>query len=586
LDGVSDYVRSYWLANSGRRKADMITKRVVIPHRAILVVLFAACPAHGDLYTDGVLTLDWLVDSADEIHRVRFVPRESDGGLVSEPLETLKPKSGESALKREDVARLRPPRSPRSGEWLFFVRLTEIGQAALVRGVSLEHPMASYRTAAFTRNGTPLRDRDSILAATKARIALGRSLPARCDQTAVEAMIGHAPSSGRTDLPWAAYPFGDPAPLQQYLGGMLVRISCEDWDNEGPYDVDTWLNVAVVPVEPGDHERLLEAARLGEKYKGPPRYCHPIACLVNFPGKRTEEFLHEVQQNPRARRTDELTAAHVLSYFHYHLEATDPLNNQLVGSWRLEGQRERIDIELEKDNTFTATAWDFRWDQETKEIPCRTWRGKGYWVVRDGKLSILRSHYGMRRSKSWHRNEREIFANKPILEVTDTAVVLKSGPPMTRKPATPPPYAKSPSPDHIEIRRDLADCPRFGGPPSYRFLSFGVASDGESYAAEFRNPYRQKVTLLFANYEYWTDDAKKQNIQPVLFHYYDEQKKVDYYYEVSRRSNDEQLLAGIVRRAFIERGGLKRDDMEPRERLKWLEARLRDRQPVVEKPKE
>ena len=44
----------------------MITKRAVIPHRAILVVLFAACPAHGDLYTDGVLTLDWLVDSADE----------------------------------------------------------------------------------------------------------------------------------------------------------------------------------------------------------------------------------------------------------------------------------------------------------------------------------------------------------------------------------------------------------------------------------------------------------------------------------------------------------------------------------------
>jgi hypothetical protein len=447
--------------------------------------------------------------------------------------------------------------------------------------------MASYKTAAFTRNGTPMRERDAILKATKARIALGRTLPPRFDQTSVEAKIEQAPSSGRRVCPSDAYPFGDPAPLEQYLGGMLVRISCDDWDDpdNGPYDADTWLNVAVVPVEPDDHERLIKAVRLGEEYKGSPRFCHPLPCLVNFPGKRTEEFLREVQQDPKARRNDDsIIAAYLLCYFHYRLEVTDPMNEELVGSWRLEGQRERIDIELEKDNTFAATAWDFRRDPDTKEMPCRTWRGKGCWVVRDGKLSIFRSHYRIR--DKWYTNEREIFAHKPIVKVAEKAVVLKGGPPMTRKAAPPPPYAKSPAPKHIEIRRNLEDCPRFGGTQRLTFSHYDMVFDGGSYGAEFRNQDRRKVTLLFANYEYWTDEAKRQNVQPALFYYNDAWKKANYYYEIARQSNEEQRVAGMVKRASVRPVGPKRDVMEPRERLKWIEARLRDRKPVVKLPKE
>jgi len=573
--------------------------RLPMPLGASLVLLFAACSAHGDLYTDGVLTLDWLVDSADEIHHVRCVPSESDGGVVSEPLETLKPKSGKSALKREEVARLRPPMGPeRSGEWLFFVHLSKQSQAALSRGISLDHPMASYRTAAFTRDGKHLRDRDAIFKTTKARIALERKLPPRCDRRGVEVMIEQAPSGGRRIFPADAYPFGDPAPLEQYLGGMLVRISCGDWDDpdNGPYDADTWLNVAVVPVEPDDHEQLIKAARLGEEYKGTPRYCHPLPCLVNFPGKRTEEFLHEVRQDPKARRNfDSLMAAYLLWYFHYRLEVADALNKQLVGSWRLEGQHERIDIELQKDNTFTALAGD--WPNPsynsvfTRENPRRTGYSKGYWVVRDGELSIFRSRHRTRKELNWEKNERQIFADKPILKVTETAVVLKDGPPMKRRPPAPPPYAKSPSPEHIQIRRDLADCSRLNGTQRLVFLSYEEVAGGESYAAEFRNADHQKITLLFAGYEYLTDAAKEQNVQPILFHdhgvwkkYHDTWKKKDYVYEIVRRSNEEQRILAMVKRASVDPAGQKRDGMEPRERLKWIEARLRDRQPVVKQP--
>jgi len=544
----------------------------------MLAVLITACTARGDLYTDGVLSLDWLVDSADEIHRVQFVSRESDGGVVSEPREVLKPKSGKSALKTEDVARLRPPlRPPRSGEWLLFVHLNENGQAALVRGIHLDHPMVSYRTAAFTREGKPLRDRDAILGAVKARIALGRHLPPRCNQMAVEALRRLAHSNGRISSPTSSYPFGKPAPLEQFLGGMLVRISCDDWDQNGPYDHDTWLNVAVVPVEPDDHERLLEAARLGEQYKGSPRYCHPIPCLVNFPGEKTEEFLRGMLQDPNARRShDSLIAAYVLWYFHYRLDVTDPLNEKLVGEWRLEGQRERIDVELEKDNTFTAKAWDWNplsdsW--HTKEIPRRTWQGKGYWVVRDGRLSIFRTHAGR------SNNEREIFADKPILKVTRTNVVLKGGPSMTRKEAAGPPYAKTPSPKHIKIRLDLADCRGFFH--SRRLVFVGFDFDSGSYAAEFRNQYREKVALLFPSHAYWTDEAKKQNIQPALFHFHDDRERVDYYYEILRRSDEERRFAAILQRATVARDWEKPYDMEPQERLEWVQARLRDRQPVV-----
>ena len=416
----------------------MITTFRIAGCCAVLAALLAGDAARGDVCSDGVLCLDWLVDSSDEIHRVRLVPGDGDTPPVYEPLATLKPPSPEPTLAPGEVDRMSipwlyaDPEAMQGGEWLLFVRLAENRTPRITKGINLSQPMASYATAAFTREGKPIRGRDEILAALNARIRLGRRVPPKCDRDAVDELIKTAPSGGHVD--WSStYPYGDPAPLEKFLGGVLIRIDCDYWNQEGPHNHDTWINVAVVPVEPEDRERLLEAARLGEEYKGSPRYCHPIYNLVNFPDKKTEEFLWQTLRDSKEVYSERRSvAAYLLSYFIYRLESTDPLNKKLVGPWRLEGQRERIDVDFKEDNTFTATGYDFPYPH-TREDPRLAWRGKGHWVVRNGKLSIGRTHAWGWGNKDWVKNSRDIFYYKPIKKVTPTEVVLEGGPPMKRR---------------------------------------------------------------------------------------------------------------------------------------------------------
>ena len=46
-------------------------------------VLLTVGTARGDLYTAGVASLDWLVDSSDEIHLVRLARSESVRPLLA-----------------------------------------------------------------------------------------------------------------------------------------------------------------------------------------------------------------------------------------------------------------------------------------------------------------------------------------------------------------------------------------------------------------------------------------------------------------------------------------------------------------------
>ncbi len=399
----------------------MSTRARTLLWQAYIAAILATGTAYGDLYSHGVLTLDWLVDSSDEIYLVHYVTRGSDGGLNAELRESLKPRGGKSPLATKDLARLRPPRcTTHAGDWLLFVRVLTDGRRRVVRGIDLQHPRESFKTAAFRKNGEPIEDPDAILAAVQSRIRLGRRLPAKCDRFAVDELIRFAQTNGSQSILEETSPYGDPAPLERFLGGMLIRIGF-DWSS------DIWLCVAVVPVEPVDHNALLEAAREKEWRQGASRFCHPVPCLINFPGQRTEQCLREIVREDRSRRFDDVASARaVLTYLRYRMPLTDPLNAKLIGSWQLDGQRERIDLEFAADNTFTAQAYDFP-GSRSRENPRKTWRGTGFWAVHDGRLSVFRSH-------AWSgRNERTIFQDKLVKQLTPTEVRLEGGPLMRRK---------------------------------------------------------------------------------------------------------------------------------------------------------
>jgi hypothetical protein len=212
------------------------------------------------------------------------------------------------------------------------------------------------------------------------------------------------------------------------LGGFPVAIDCDQWSTP-PSDEGLHLVWAVVPADAEFYATLCEEA---DPRTRPARFQdltkQSVLALVNYPGRETERFLKDLLTLPQ-QDPSKPAARRVLKYFLYHLEPTDPLNGELVGQWRLSGQNELIDLSLEDDNTFAATA-DRRPRDESQE-PRRIWTGKGCWIVRDRQLSLHRTHILI--GGEWQQNERTIFESKPIREVRPTSVVLEAGPPMDRR---------------------------------------------------------------------------------------------------------------------------------------------------------
>ena len=412
----------------------------------LLVVALSAHLTKADLYADGVLSTDWLVDSSDEIHRVRFVALDKGHGLMAEPLDLLKPQA-KKAVREDYLKTLRVPMSAKpSEEWLLFLRRNDSSDLRLIRGINLTRPLASYHSAAFTREGTPLQNHKTILNTIETRVHLKRILPLRCDRDAVDKMIGtegRFQVHNRTIRGYADMElFGLPAPLDRYLGGVLIAIDCWHWDQDGPNDCDTWVHRMVVPVESEDRSPLFEAARLIKQRRDTPRYFDPICELVNFPGKETESLLKEIIAKEKKKTAVNYTerrrnAEYVLHYLLFCHEATDPLNETLVGKWQLEDPC-MIDATFEKDNTYTATEYFVANDANGQTlIPKRQGRlngySKGHWVVRKGRLTIYRTHHRTCSTGDWVPWSYDVFMQEPIIKVTANVVVLEDGKLMKRK---------------------------------------------------------------------------------------------------------------------------------------------------------
>ena len=405
-----------------------------------VTVLASARLTYGDLQTANVFSLEWLVDSSDEIHLVQIVPLDANGQLAVKPLRALKTHRERLRLgtpsadlastlqgyveTRRWKGRPSEMRPSENEEWILFMRGKYTGSFIWSRnvfyGINLTQPLKSYMTAAIPREGKPLADRDTIVGAVEARVQLNRQLPPLADREATEKlrlggdlwspMMQSSRAEGQSST-W----------LKAHLGGTLVRIDCDYWD--------TWLDWALVPVEPEDHVQLLEAARQEADSTQRSKFRNPILALVNFPGEETQACLQDIRAG-RPSHTARMSAGLVLHFFIYHLEPTDPLNQKLLGRWRLEGLNEIIDLTFTRDQTFVATA--FSRPREKHEESQHLWDGQGYWIVRDGELSITRTH--AREGLSWRIGpQRELFRSKKIERVTPTEVVLHGGPPMKRR---------------------------------------------------------------------------------------------------------------------------------------------------------
>ena len=397
--------------------------------------------ALGDLYTAGVLSFEWLVDSSDEIHRVRFFAVDGKCELAAEPLETLKPASGHAEGSPLATPKSLPPISRKPGEeWLLFFRRGKDGTPRPVQGINLTRPLEHFESAAITREGEPLRDRDTILREVKARIGLARDMPARCDRDAADKLIsGEGFPNDRwrvppPEIPLDKDPLGGPALLDRYVGCVRLRINCNEWDT-GRDSLDTGVYRALVSVEPEDCPLLREAARLGTTPPDAPGYCEPVLALVNCPGEETEAILTDLIEyrgmnvSDSGDRRRQMQAREVRTHLHYSStydgpKPTDPLNKTLVGRWQLVGERELIDVDLEEGNTLTAKSYR----RESGGKGPLNWTGRGEWVVRDGEMSIFRSY--IRGETGWQRLDRPILKQKQILGVTPDAVILEGGPGM------------------------------------------------------------------------------------------------------------------------------------------------------------
>jgi hypothetical protein len=172
----------------------------------------------------------------------------------------------------------------------------------------------------------------------------------------------------------------------------------------------------------------MEAARQVGDSRHASEFIHPIMALVIFPGEESEACLKEIIARYPSTRWRRL-ADDVLHFFVYHLEPMERENQALFGQWRLEGHRELIDITFTRDQTFVATA--FERPRHEQKGPRHLWDGQGYWVVRDGHLSIMRTH--VRVGLTWYDGGRELFRSKKIKRIEPAEVVLDGGPPMKRR---------------------------------------------------------------------------------------------------------------------------------------------------------
>lgn len=423
-------------------------KRVV----CFAILMLSSLPAQADLYTGGVPSLDWLVDSSDEIVIVQSERQVADR-LQATIRETLRQRvtvkelvkataDEEQALFRieenddgVDELRFRMRRtnywlapgrkSHLPSEWLLFLR-TDGKNWHIFRKVNLTWTRELSSTAAIIPSGEALKTKAEILEATKARLKLARKLPPGCNRELIEG--NHRDLGDWFTKARQSEPYMTREQAATLRGGFVIRIDNEYWDNPnaGDVDEDLWLTHAFVPADPQYAKQVVERVT---KEKHPSD--ESMFALLNYPGQKAENALEKVIESGSSSG---LTANRILYYLRYRFSPEHRLDEKLFGKWLILGRNETVQLELRKDHTCVVNT---RPTKFTAHLPhYRPVKGHGYWAIHDGKLWFGRSH-AQRPAGHWSPARREFFAPKKMLQIEEDTIKLEGGPPMKREPAEP-----------------------------------------------------------------------------------------------------------------------------------------------------
>lgn len=404
---------------------------------AVLLAGALAVAAHADLYTGGVLSVEWLVDSSDEIYWVRLERPSPEEPLTIRPQEALWGDLGLETLRAllateperlvswgkdsDGTRRLRlhlmggrmsnlPARE--GDEWMLFVRKTEGEPFGVVRAIWLTRPLWSSGTAAVTAAGKPLADKAAVLRAVHERLKLNRRPPEGCNRELIDRWNDN--QDGVVAFYWEATKRNtllEKSDVAAMRGGFAISISCDYWDSPQPggLDEDLLLTHAIVPADP-EYASLFSEVKNSE-----PRVIHEVFALMNYPEQAKKLWAPDGQ--PRGK---------LAKHLFYRENSVSPLDKHLFGQWTLLGTHMHVRLDLRKDHSCSLVQVQHPGTTNEREGAC-----KGYWAVQDGHFWLARTH--VTRNGEWFAAYREYFPPKRIEKVTPEEIVLEGGPPMKRR---------------------------------------------------------------------------------------------------------------------------------------------------------
>lgn len=375
----------------------------------------------SDLYTEGEMSLEWVIDSSDVICSVRLIESD-DVSNVLLPTSTQSLKGQSDDVPNAELrlpsginkTQLRP-----NDEWLYFLRSGPTGSLKLVKAIDLARPTLRSHTAAIDAEGKVLSTKGEILAAVRSRLESGLSAdsiihPELVQQTALQ---GYDFTAGRDHEEFVAT-------TQHFVGGFRKEVTCDHWDRamaEPGETNDLLITHLVVPADKVQRKWLLATIEEPLEPGLGSEYAASVYALVNYPSQEVRDRLNSLAALNRFEAHRQrvywasVAARNVLRYWRFvedmrgHSETEqNEMARNVIGVWRVtdtEGTRRSrgdfarypfysMKLFLRADHSVVTFAFSDPVSEPEYWSPSAShphrWHGTGYWYIgKDSTLTVV-----------------------------------------------------------------------------------------------------------------------------------------------------------------------------------------------------